>query len=93
MLTCTARFFAGCYVELSRTFSLPSHSKCREVLSHLRHVAEVAEDTVGMALYYGGLAELLVHQCKSLRGRQPVSKTCLSPKESHQPQGSPKRCR
>ncbi|KAK8779166.1 hypothetical protein V5799_019493 [Amblyomma americanum] len=43
-----------------------NHSKCREVLSHLRHVAEVAEDTVGMALYYGGLAELLVHQCECL---------------------------
>ncbi|KAH6930713.1 hypothetical protein HPB50_017811 [Hyalomma asiaticum] len=42
-----------------------NHSKCREVLSHLRHVAEVAEDTVGMALYYGGLAELLVHQCET----------------------------
>ncbi|KAH9377292.1 hypothetical protein HPB48_020329 [Haemaphysalis longicornis] len=40
-----------------------THSKCREVLAHLRHVAEVAEDTVGMALYFGGLAELLVHQC------------------------------
>lgn len=58
-----------------------NHSKCREVLSHLRHVAEVAEDTVGMALYYGGLAELLVHQfgidVPALDNVQELYKTCL----------------
>ncbi|XP_064470443.1 adenylate cyclase type 10-like isoform X3 [Ornithodoros turicata] len=58
-----------------------NHSKCREVLSHLKHVAEVAEDTVGMALYYGGLAELLVHQfgidVPALDNVQELYKTCL----------------
>lgn len=51
------------------------------MLSHLRHVAEVAEDTVGMALYYGGLAELLVHQfgidVPALDNVQELYKTCL----------------
>ncbi|KAG0432363.1 hypothetical protein HPB47_020943 [Ixodes persulcatus] len=60
---------------------LYSKNKCREVLSHLRHVAEVAEDTVGMALYYGGLAELLVHQfgidVPALDNVQELYKTCL----------------
>ncbi|XP_077528075.1 adenylate cyclase type 10-like [Haemaphysalis longicornis] len=58
-----------------------NHSKCREVLAHLRHVAEVAEDTVGMALYFGGLAELLVHQfgidVPALDNVQELYKTCL----------------